>query len=257
MPNWTVNRITFKGNPERISELKNHILSIDNDGDLQFDFNRVIPMPEELNGTHAPSLFYDKNPSPLVGQLHPERKLPQDMTDEELLSKNPHSFKTLEEVREGRLKSQQLIEKYGFDNWYDWCIENWSVKWNACETHVYNNDEPNIFTFRFETPWNEPQNVFSKLHDQYSDLEIEICFTHEGGFGGQYITWNPVDKIFTVQDLQETTVYEDKDGSVIECVYDEETDEYLDKDGNVIHDYYTDWSPSDEKIIVPLEQAVW
>lgn len=255
MPNWTVTRLTFEGNPERISELKNHILSIDEHGNPQFDFNRVIPMPEELNGTRSPSLFYDKYPS--IPGLS-EKRLPQDMTDEELLSKNPHFFKTVEEVREGRLKSQELREKYGYDNWYDWCVENWGVKWNACETHVYDNDKPNIFVFRFETPWGEPQHIFSKLHDQYSDLEMRISFTHEGGFGGQYITWNPVDKIFTVQELKEVTVYQDEDGNVIECGYDEETDEYLDKDGNVIEDNYFDWwSPSEEKIIVPLEQAVW
>lgn len=251
MPNWTVNRLTFEGNPERISELKNHILSIDEHGNPQFDFNRVIPMPEHLKNT----------PSDYTSDI-----LTKFFNEQEFISYETYSMwyndsgfkpenKVTEEVFDGKAVG---FAKFGAIDWYHWCMKNWGVKWNACETHVYDNDKPNIFVFRFETPWGEPQHIFSKLHDQYSDLEMRISFTHEGGFGGQYITWNPVDKIFTVQELKEVTVYQDEDGNVIECGYDEETDEYLDKDGNVIEDNYFDWwSPSEEKIIVPLEEAVW
>lgn len=24
------------------------------------------------------------------------------------------------------------LEKYGCATWYDWCVQNWGTKWNAC-----------------------------------------------------------------------------------------------------------------------------
>ena len=32
--------------------------------------------------------------------------------------------------------SKKLKDLYGFDNWYDWCNENWDTKWNACEVDI-------------------------------------------------------------------------------------------------------------------------
>jgi hypothetical protein len=29
----------------------------------------------------------------------------------------------------GKGKNEQLIKKYGSDNWYDWCNSNWGTKW--------------------------------------------------------------------------------------------------------------------------------
>lgn len=48
MPNWTTNSVKFKGNKDDIEKIFNKIL--DDDGD--FDFNKLIPMPQTM---HLPS----------------------------------------------------------------------------------------------------------------------------------------------------------------------------------------------------------
>lgn len=49
MPNWTFNIIKLEGSKEDIQSIKDIILSVDEDGTKFFDFNKVIPMPEEYN----------------------------------------------------------------------------------------------------------------------------------------------------------------------------------------------------------------
>ena len=40
------------------------------------------------------------------------------------------------------------------DKWYDWRVENWGCKWDACETEVVHLDEENnCITIQFNSPW--------------------------------------------------------------------------------------------------------
>lgn len=53
MPNWCYNMVTITTDtPKQFAEL---IQGISNDSEQPFDFNRVIPMPEELRNTGAPN----------------------------------------------------------------------------------------------------------------------------------------------------------------------------------------------------------
>jgi len=49
MPNWTTNIVKLKGSEQDIQSIKDLIFSVDEDGKTFFDFNKVIPMPEEYN----------------------------------------------------------------------------------------------------------------------------------------------------------------------------------------------------------------
>ncbi len=90
MPNW-VRNIVYIENKQALKDLivKKH----DRD---EFDFNKVIPMPEEL----------DESSDRFLEKLSIEEKL------------------------------LFLKEHDGVDNWYDWRISNWDTKWNANETAI-------------------------------------------------------------------------------------------------------------------------
>lgn len=56
MPNWVDNILKITGLPERINELREFIAGVDSKGKpLLLDFNKVVPMPEELGLTTAPN----------------------------------------------------------------------------------------------------------------------------------------------------------------------------------------------------------
>ena len=74
--------------------------------------------------------------------------------------------------------SAKLIKEYGYDNWYDWCNNNWGTKWDTdaeCD-HV----ESNCFECEFETAWSPAEGIYYALREQYPDVEISWFYDEPG-----------------------------------------------------------------------------
>ena len=91
MPNHVTNNVTFTGSEERVNEL----LSFVKGEDREFDFNKIAPIPKELEGTQAPLRIisqeeYDKQEERITkGELTDNEKnwglsrgLTQELADE-------------------------------------------------------------------------------------------------------------------------------------------------------------------------------
>ena len=79
--------------------------------------------------------------------------------------------------------SKKLKDLYGFDNWYDWCNENWDTKWNACEVDM--EDEGDRVTYYFMTAWCPPSGIYVKLCqlfriDEDEDIHCSWFYREEG-----------------------------------------------------------------------------
>jgi len=85
MPNHVIHRLYIHGDNEQ--EVKSFIR-----GKAAIDFDNIIPMPEELEDTTAPT-----------------------------------PMKTEDDIN----KHHELMLKWGASNWYDWRLNNWNTKWNA------------------------------------------------------------------------------------------------------------------------------
>ena len=141
MPNWTSNNVLFVGKENQLKKLQTMLKSDDN----EFDFNNVIPMPNELSDTVSGS-----------ENAKPEWQ---------------------------KKRSQELISKYGADNWYSWSIENWGTKWNACDVTVEQNK--NVLNYTFDTAWDAPREIVRALEHMketiLKDIRIDWNCTHEDG----------------------------------------------------------------------------
>ena len=141
MPNWTSNNVLFVGKENQLKKLQTMLKSDDN----EFDFNNVIPMPNELSDTVSGS-----------ENAKPEWQ---------------------------KKRSQELISKYGADNWYSWSIENWGTKWNACDVTVEQNK--NVLNYTFDTAWDAPREIVRALEHMketiLKDISIEWNCEHEDG----------------------------------------------------------------------------
>tara|TARA_R100000908_G_scaffold27851_1_gene12780 strand:- start:31 stop:513 length:483 start_codon:yes stop_codon:yes gene_type:complete len=141
MPNWTSNSVLFVGKEKQLKTLQTMLKSKDN----EFDFNNIIPMPKELEGTVSGS----------------ESAKPDWQKEQ----------------------SQKLKAKYGVDNWYDWTCSNWGTKWNAVDTEAEQRD--GTLMYRFNTAWDCPRQIVVALLRMkktiLKDINISWECVHEDG----------------------------------------------------------------------------
>ena len=77
-------------------------------------------------------------------------------------------------------KSEELIEKYGYDNWYDWCNDenNWNTKWGCYDLEI--DDE----VVRFTTAWSPMSELIVKMMAQ-DFPDMFWTFEEEQGWGAE------------------------------------------------------------------------
>lgn len=176
MPNHVTNIIEIKGNPSRIKAMFEAIKS-DEHGLGSIDFNKLIPMPPELNieegsrtkhGLKAYKDFlevynFNREPNIDLGSI-PEK------AEQAFLRVRPDVDSTAWSLGKQAYQNKQ---KYGAHSWYDWRTKNWGTKWDAYgyESGVHVDGH----SLRFQTAWAPPQPVIAKLSEMYPDLD----FTHQ------------------------------------------------------------------------------
>lgn len=70
-------------------------------------------------------------------------------------------------------------------DWYNWCVENWGTKWDACEPTTVC-DEADCLSFEFDTAWSPPSGFYAKLAEV--GIEFVAEFAIEGGLGSGIFT---------------------------------------------------------------------
>jgi hypothetical protein len=173
MPNHVVNILTISGPKDLVARIKSDIASSGEYGSpMPIDFHQIAPLPDELKGTTSPTRIisqeeYDKQEARITaGNLEEHEK----------------SFG----VSRGITKemSDDLISKYGFDNWYRWQMHAWGTKRNAYDQEIRENGD-----IKFETAWSTPVRVIIILSSKYPEAEFKVRFADED-FGhnvGEYI----------------------------------------------------------------------
>ena len=75
--------------------------------------------------------------------------------------------------------NEDLIKRFGYDNWYDWRCANYGTKWDA-DSENYGDDH-----VYFETAWSPPLPWLEKVAKDYPELTFRLDYSEEGmQFGG-------------------------------------------------------------------------
>jgi hypothetical protein len=83
-------------------------------------------------------------------------------------------------------QTQRNIEKYGYGNWYDYCVGEWGTKWDIGEQGASDiHPEGRMLHTYFDSAWSPPINAYEKL--EALGFRVDAMFYEGGmGFAGAY-----------------------------------------------------------------------
>ncbi len=174
MPNHVTNIIEIKGDPARIKSLFEAIKH-DEYGLGSIDFNKLIPMPPELDieegsqtkrGLKAYQDFIEVYTFNGKKEDFDLLNIPE-KSEQAFLRVHPDIDQTEWKLGKQAFQNQQ---KYGIPTWYKWRTRNWGTKWNAYgyEGGVQFDGK----TLQFLTAWAPPTPIVEKLAAMYPDLDF-------------------------------------------------------------------------------------
>jgi hypothetical protein len=173
MPNHVTNRLIIIGTEEQVKQVREAIKGEREDQFL--DFNKIAPIPKELEGTVSPMRIlsqkeYDEQ----------ERKIREnDLTDNE---RNWGLSRGLTQEL-----ADEYIAKFGHCDWYGWQNANWGTKWNAYSQHEIGED-----CIEFDTAWSTPYELMVKLSKLFPEIEFQVEYADED-FGYNVGTYTLLD----------------------------------------------------------------
>ena len=186
MPNNITNQITFGSDSTALAAFQRMLHDMRMDGQPlgSIDFNKLLPMPKELDmeaGTRT-----DRGLK-LVQEYHQaltglERQKP---------GLTPAEYALALRKCEGLYRKQRMadpvtwalgeqaysnVQRFGSPTWYEWCSRNWGTKWNAYGFPPLEKDSD---TMEFFTAWNSVPQIITLLSRKYPEQTITYRWADE------------------------------------------------------------------------------
>jgi hypothetical protein len=94
---------------------------------------------------------------------------------------------------------QKLNVKYfGYQNWYDFCVDKWGTKWDVCGTVI--DSQKNSLLIEFESAWSPPLGFYTVMQDL--GFEVQAYYWEPGmAFAGRFDQNG--DEFFEVKSLED------------------------------------------------------
>lgn len=159
--------LQINASKEQVEEILNFVKSENS----EFDFKKIIPMPEGLNiesgGPAELGLEY-------YALLRKREKysclFAVDVKDAIEAIEGEENF---EQIKDLGKKAWLNLINYGYSTWFGWCVEYWGTKWNASEVEIKDN------VISFETAWACPTKILIALSKKFSTTNFSFKYASE------------------------------------------------------------------------------
>lgn len=214
MPNHEENYVVIIGEPDKITAFVAEALRDVTAEEVEkyptmpakiIEFGRVIPMPEELGRTVAPSEIVAtqadadaKNAEYNSSEIN--RLFGGDREDQiRFITRDEHD---------------RRMREYGAVDWYAWSTANWGTKWGAySHTHYrlqWLRPDTEAATYgrvelHFQTAWSQPRPIFEAIEKRWGVTVLAVT-QDEGGFPDEF--YPDEDAVKNAEVLSRTVIYE-------------------------------------------------
>ncbi|HVF85133.1 MAG TPA: hypothetical protein VM821_04065 [Abditibacteriaceae bacterium] len=188
MANDTTNRLRIEG--EGANQVQQLMEQPFDDGEIYFDFNKVVLGPPSLFETWSGDLGRLRISDiglALLGSESDFAKLQNDGVLCRHLGENfslPQLRAYAEKVYPDAIEQGRLTlrnrEETGFDNWREWAFACWGNSGGADEYQCLNVSS-DLYECYFETPWSPSLPVIAALSCRFPDLRFRYYYMDEGG----------------------------------------------------------------------------
>lgn len=193
MPNWCSNYIEIKGSKGVIKKALTFVKTKNEDKEDCFDFNNLIPMPQEYVGLESGSreplaiacyiakerkdmTYFEKNMrAGYFNFMIKEASVKKKILEKDITSKILYDYMEEKHSEYFELGKRycECEENFGYKDWYEWCLGNWETKWNACRSEFSEN------SVRFETAWNSVVKLIQLWASLFPSLTFSYYFSDE------------------------------------------------------------------------------
>lgn len=150
MPNWVYNSIVIEGKKADLKKFLDKAKHIDEGGVHDFSFWNFVTPPVDH-----------------LEEYHADNGWTKDPNTGEMVQSGNTPF-----------------------NWYNWNIDNWGTKWDACE--VSTEFIEGSLLVQFSTAWDKPDPVFEAMTEQHPELSFDFEWEEEQGWGGKALGQNGI-----------------------------------------------------------------
>lgn len=256
MPNHITNVLVISSDDEQmLSRICDAVSSrTDEESLIGFDFNKVIPMPEELDLESGSST--DSAVSHALSNLLATGKWSEYIDMRKLVFNSKYykfgdtstaaflivpvpSFEIDTDKVELGMKYLNNLKNYGAFTWYDWSRDNWGTKWNSyafnefegkpipkCACEITDKKKYSR-VIRFQTAWDPPFPVYTKFRDMILDFIKSEQSNATAGFDVFYADEDFGSKVGYIHfetnliaHYSETKKYDDMSNTAIELAAD-------------------------------------
>lgn len=137
---------------------------------------------------------------------------------------------------------QPLVD--GYDNWYDWRVNNWATKWDVDVENLELSEDGTNISGWFDSAWSPPTGAYDEFLARNEDCSIKALY-YEGGmdFGGEYLDGS--DTCLTMSDYNADQMEDESEGLIYELnehfnfseAVREYEEEQANQDAQKIHDF--------------------
>lgn len=113
-----------------------------------------------------------------------------------------------DEQEQKALEAQEAVNlaKYGYKNWYDFCVGSWSTKWDVGAEGYEVEIEDGRLTLSFDSAWAPPIAAYEKLQEMGFEVR---AYYYESGMCFAGVWEDGVDDFYDMSDCSDAQMVED------------------------------------------------